>query len=53
LTGSRSFVDEIAEVLAERLPKYQAAADWTVATEGLTVNQVAEQILSQIPGSSG
>ena len=53
LTGSRSFVDEIAEVLAERLPKYQAAADWTIATEGLTVNQVAEQILSQIPGSSG
>ena len=53
LTGSKSFVDEIAEVLAERLPKYQAAADWTVATEGLTVNQVAEQILSQIRGSSG
>ena len=54
LTGTKSFVDEIAEVLAERLPKYQAAADWTVATEGLTVNQVAERILSDIPpGSSG
>jgi shikimate kinase len=53
LTGTRSFVEEIAEVLAERLPKYQAAADWTIATEGLTVNQVAERILGQIPGSSG
>ena len=53
LTGTRSFIDEIAEVLAERLPKYQAAADWTIATEGLTVNQVAEQILGQVPGSSG
>jgi shikimate kinase len=53
LTGSRSFVEEIAEVLAERLPKYQAAADWTIATEGLTVNQVAERILGQISASSG
>lgn len=53
LTGTRSFIDEIAEVLAERLPKYQAAADWTIATERLTVNQVAEQILGQVPGSSG
>jgi shikimate kinase len=53
LTRTQSFIDEIAEVLAERLPKYQAAADSTIATEGLTVNQVAEQILGQIPGSSG
>ena len=53
LTGTKSFVEEIAEVLAERLPKYQAAADWTIATDGLTVNQVAERILGQIPVSSG
>lgn len=53
LTGTKSFVDEIAEVLAERLPKYEAAADWTVATEGLTINQVAEQILGRMSVSSG
>ena len=53
LTGARSFVDEIAEVLAERLPKYQAAADWTIATEDLTVNQVVERILAQISSPSG
>lgn len=53
LTGTRSFVDEIAEVLAERLPKYRVAADWTIATEGLTVNQVAERILAQISSPSG
>lgn len=52
LTGTRSFVDEISEVLAERLPKYQAAADATIATEGLTAPQVAERILLQIPTAS-
>ncbi|HEX2055973.1 MAG TPA: shikimate kinase [Nitrospiraceae bacterium] len=53
LTGTRSFVDEIAEVLTERMPKYEAAADWTITTDGLTVNQVAERILAQIPRASG
>jgi shikimate kinase len=53
LTGTRSFLDEISEVLAERLPKYQAAADWTISTEGLTVHEVAERILLHVPGPSG
>lgn len=53
LTGTRSFVEEIAEVLAERLPKYRAAADWRIATEGLSVNQVAEHILCRISAPSG
>ncbi len=52
LTGTRSFVDEISEVLAERLPKYRAAADTVIATEGLTAPQVAERILQQIPQTS-
>ncbi len=45
LTGGKSFIEEIRDVLAERMPIYQAAADCTIATEGLTVNQVAESIL--------
>ncbi|HKP00347.1 MAG TPA: shikimate kinase, partial [Nitrospiraceae bacterium] len=32
LTGSKSFVDEIQDVLRERTPNYQAAADHTIAT---------------------
>jgi shikimate kinase len=53
LTGTRSFVEEISEVLAERLPKYRAAADSTISTEGLSVSQVAERILQQIADPSG
>jgi shikimate kinase len=49
LTGTRSFVDEISEVLEERLPKYRAAADVTIATEGLTPAQVAERVLQLLP----
>ena len=45
LTGGKSFLEEIQEVLAERMPKYRAAADETIETEGLTVNQVADSIL--------
>jgi shikimate kinase len=48
LTGIKSFTEEIEEVLRERTPKYQAAADHIIATEGRTPTQVADQILSKI-----
>ncbi|MFO0731762.1 MAG: shikimate kinase [Nitrospiraceae bacterium] len=47
LTGTKSFTDEIREVLRERTPKYQAAADHVVSTEGLSTSDVAERILQQ------
>ncbi|MDH4153329.1 MAG: shikimate kinase [Nitrospira sp.] len=47
LTGAKSFVDEIQEVLLERLPKYQAAADHVIETEGKSVTQVANEILAR------
>ncbi len=47
LTGTKSFTDEIREVLAERTPKYQAAADHVVSTEGLSTADVAERIFQQ------
>ena len=45
LTGTKSFVEEIEEVLRDRRPKYQAAADHVVATDGRTPAEVAQAIL--------
>jgi shikimate kinase len=48
LTGTKSFVDEIQDVLRERTPKYQAAADHAIATDNRSVNQLVEAILALI-----
>jgi shikimate kinase len=48
LTGTKSFTEEVEEVLREREPKYQAAADHTISTEGRGVEEVAEAILAQV-----
>lgn len=48
LTGVKSFVDEIQDVLHERTPKYQAAADYVIATDGKSVTQVADEILARL-----
>ena len=45
LTGAKSFVDEIQDVLRERTPKYQAAADHSIATDGRSINQLVETVL--------
>ena len=44
LSGSKSFVDEIAEILAERTPKYKAAADHTIDTVRSTPDEAAQTI---------
>ncbi len=46
LTGKKSFLEEIEEVLAERAPKYKAAADHTISTEQLSAAEVADRVLS-------
>jgi len=46
LTGTKSFVDEIEEVLQERVPKYQAAADHVIATDHRSVTQLVETVLA-------
>lgn len=46
LTGTKSFVEEIQEVLAERTPKYQAAADHIVPTDGRSIGQIVDAIQS-------
>ena len=48
LTGTKSFVDEIRDVLRERTPKYQAAADHVIETEGKSITQVADEILARL-----
>ncbi len=51
LTGAKSFIEEIEEVLRERTPKYKAAADHRIATDGKTVVEIADaiQALLQTP----
>lgn len=46
LTGTKSFVDEIADVLTERRPAYQAAADHVIPTDGQPVHAVVDAILA-------
>jgi len=48
LTGTKSFIEEIEEVLKERVPKYSAAADHTIVTDGQSLTAVAEAILAKI-----
>ena len=48
LTGVKSFVDEIQDVLRERTPKYQAAADYIIETDERSATQVADEILSRL-----
>ncbi len=48
LTGTKSFVDEVADVLRERTPKYQAAADHVVATDDRSTDQLVETLLTLV-----
>lgn len=48
LTGTKSFVDEVQDVLRERTPKYQAAADHVIATDGRSIAQIADEMLARL-----
>jgi shikimate kinase len=48
LTGTKSFVDEIQDVLRERTPKYQAAADHVIETDGRSAAQAADDVLARL-----
>lgn len=48
LTGTKSFVEEVEEVLRERTPKYQAAADHVIGTEGRSIVQTVDEILARL-----
>ena len=48
LTTGKTFVEEIQEVLTNRTPKYQAAADHTIATDGRSPEAIASEIVSVV-----
>ncbi|RJP72762.1 MAG: shikimate kinase [Candidatus Abyssobacteria bacterium SURF_17] len=45
LSGTKSFVDEVSEILAERTPKYRAAADHIIDTAKNSVDEAVEAII--------
>ncbi|MCG3778013.1 MAG: Shikimate kinase 2 [Nitrospira sp.] len=51
LTRTKSFIEEIQDVLREREPKYQAAADHIIATDSRTIDQLVEVLLALLPPS--
>jgi shikimate kinase len=48
LTGTKSFVDEVQDVLRERAPKYQSAADHVISTDDRSINQLVETLLTLV-----
>ncbi len=44
LSGTKSFTDEIEDILKERTPKYQAAADHVIPTDQSSPDQIADTI---------
>ena len=52
LSGTRSFVEEIEDILKERTPKYQAAADVTIPTDHETPETIAAKIFTQLSSPS-
>jgi shikimate kinase len=47
LSEGKSFLEEIAEVLQQRLPLYRAAADRAISTGALTPDAVADEIIRE------
>ena len=45
LTGGKSFIEEIEDVLKARRPKYEAAADHVIPTDRQSAAHVAAAIL--------
>ena len=46
LTGGKTFIEEIQDVLTERTPKYQAAADHVIATDHASPEDIASRIVT-------
>ena len=48
LSGTKTFVEEIEEILNIREPKYQTAADYVIPTDQSSPKQITDLILKQI-----
>jgi shikimate kinase len=44
LTQTKNYVDEVEEVLKERLPLYKAACDQIIPTDNRTLEEIADEI---------
>ncbi len=53
LTGSKSFTDEVEEVLARRSPLYQGIAHHVVDTDGRTLDELAAEIARSFRAVTG
>ena len=45
ITGNKSFLEEVEEVLEARLPLYEAAADHLIRTDGRSLSEVAHEVV--------
>jgi shikimate kinase len=50
LTGERSLLEEVADVLEARLPLYQEHADHVIETDGRTLGEIADEIVRILCG---
>ena len=48
LTGTKSFIDEVDEVLEKRTPLYKKAADYEIDTENKSVEKISNEIIEKI-----
>ena len=48
LTQKKSYVDEVEEVLHERIPMYKAACDHIIPTDDRTLEEIADEIQSKM-----
>jgi shikimate kinase len=48
LTGAKSFTEEVEEVLARRTPRYRALAHYSVSTDEVRPETVAERIVAWV-----
>lgn len=50
LTGTKSFLEEIEDVLNDRTPRYREAADYEIDTDELSSQETADAILAMLDG---
>jgi shikimate kinase len=48
LTGTKSFLEEVEEVLKAREPLYQSAADWVIETDERSIEEVSRDIINTL-----
>lgn len=53
LTGTKSFTEEVEEVLSQRLPLYRKACDIEVTTDNRPIEEIVSEILSWWKTSAG